>query len=161
RRAGLEPLSLAPKDGLALMSSNGISVGLGALVVDRAAGLAAVADLAAAASLEAVRGNPSTTAPAVADAKDPDGQRASAVRLRTAAAGGALLEPGAARSVQDALSFRVAPQVHGALLDYITATTRAVEAELNSSSDNPLVVTGTNEMVHNGNFHPIVMAVAF
>ena len=73
RRAGLEPLSLAPKDGLALMSANGISVGHGALVVDRAAGLAAVADLATAVALEAVRGNPSTTLPAVASAKDHHG----------------------------------------------------------------------------------------
>ena len=45
--------------------------------------------------------------------------------------------------------------------DYVAATGRAVEAELNSTSDNPLVVIDTGEMVHNGNFHPIVMAVAF
>ena len=160
-RAGITPLTLAPKDGLALLSANGLSVGQGALVADRAARLAAAADVATAVSLEAFRGNVSPLLPAVGAAKPYPGQIESARRQLDALAGGDLRTPGAARSVQDPLSFRVAAQVNGALHEYVGAATRAVETELNSASDNPLVGADGGEMIHNGNFHPIVMAIAF
>jgi histidine ammonia-lyase len=160
-RAGITPLVLGPKDGLALLSANGLSVGHGALVVDRARRLADTADLAVAVSLEAVRGSAEPTLPAVAAAKPFPGQAVSAARQRAALAGGELLAPGAARSVQDPLSFRVAAQVNGALRDYVEAAGAAVTAELNASGDNPLVDPASGQMIHNGNFHPIVPAIAF
>jgi len=72
-----------------------------------------------------------------------------------------LLQPAAATSIQDPLSFRVAPQVHGALRELLGFARRAVETELNSQSDNPLVSVEDQAMVHNGNFHPIMLALAF
>ncbi len=75
--------------------------------------------------------------------------------------GSYLLEPGSARSVQDALSFRVVPQVHGALREFIAFCHRAVEIELNSASDNPLVSVEGRAVLSNGNFQPVVLAVAF
>ncbi len=63
--------------------------------------------------------------------------------------------------MQDPLSFRVAAQVNGALREYVDVVSRAVETELNSACDNPLVDAGTGQIVHNGNFHPIVMAIGF
>ena len=62
--------------------------------------------------------------------------------------------------MQEALSFRVAPQVHGALREVLVFAVTAVETELNSGGDNPLV-SSDGRMVHNGNFEPMVMAVAF
>ena len=63
--------------------------------------------------------------------------------------------------MQDPLSFRVIPQVHGAFREAIAWARRAVEVELNGRGDNPLVSIEQDAMIHNGNFHPIVMAIAF
>jgi histidine ammonia-lyase len=161
RRAGIAPLILSGKDGLALISANGVSVGQAALVVARAAAVAEAADIAAALSMEATGANPSVLHPAVGRAKPIPGQVAAAEHLRVLLAGSALLEPGGARSVQDALSFRVVPQVHGALREYITAARSAVAAELSAAADNPLVSVPDQALVSNGNFHPVVLAIAF
>lgn len=161
RRAGITPLRLQGKDGLALISSNGVSIGNGALVLTRAGRTADAADIAAALSLEAVRGNPSIAFPAVARAKPYPGQIAAAAHLMEALTGSQLLDMGGPRSVQDALSFRVVPQVHGALRDFIAAARNAVEVELNAASDNPLVDVGSGTVLSNGNFHPMVLAISF
>ncbi len=160
-RAGIAPAVLAAKDGLALISSNGVSIGHGALVVTEAGDMAEAADLVAALSLEATRGNPSFVHPAVAAAKPYPGQVAVCEHIRSALENSYLLHPDVPASIQDPLSFRVVPQVHGALRDFIDAARRSVEQELNSMSDNPLVSVRDQAMVHSGNFHPIVMAIAF
>jgi histidine ammonia-lyase len=161
RRAGIPPLRLEGKDGLALISSNGVSVGHGAIVAGHAARVADAADEAAALSLEATGGNPSIVLPAVGRAKPYPGQVAAAAHLLDLLQGSRLLEAAGPRSVQDALSFRVIPQVHGALREFLAVTRRAVEVELNSASDNPLADVGSGTVISNGNFHPMVMAVAF
>jgi histidine ammonia-lyase len=161
RRAGIAPLVLEGKDGLALLSANSLSIGDGALAVHRAARAAGTADVAAALSMEAIGANPSVVLPAVAAAKPFPGQVEAAAHLRDLLAGSHLLERGAAHSVQDPLSFRVAPQVHGALREQLAAARRAVEIELNSASDNPLVSLEEQTLISNGNFHPMVLAIAF
>ena len=98
--------------------------------------------------------------PAVARAKGIPGQAAAADHIRELMSGSALFEAGAARSVQDALSFRVVPQVHGALREYVAAARNAVTVELNSADDNPLVSVPDQAMISNGNFHPMVLAIA-
>ena len=160
-RAGIEPLQVEPKDGLTILSSNAVSIADAARAVERAERVAAAADVVAALSLEATSGNASIVQPAVGDAKPFAGQRASCAAVAAALEGSFLLEPGAARSVQDPLSFRVIPQVHGAFREAIAAARDAVEVELNGRGDNPLVSIDDDAMVHNGNFHPLVMAIAF
>lgn len=160
RRAGIAPLVLEPKDGLALISANGVSIGHAAMVVARAAQVADVADVSAALSMEATNANLSVIDQVVAEAKPFPGQIAAARHLRTLLAGSHLLDDGSGQSVQDALSFRVVPQVHGALREYIAFARRAVEIELNSASDNPLVSTSDQRILSNGNFHPMVLAIA-
>ena len=160
RRAGITPLVLAGKDGLALISANGVSVGQAALVVARAARAAEVADVAVALSMEATRANPSVLHPAVGRAKGVPGQVAAADHLRDLLSGSALLGSGGAVSVQDPLSFRVAPQVHGALREYVAAARAAVQTELAAAADNPLVSVEDRTLVSNGNFHPMVLAIA-
>ena len=151
---------LGGKDGLALISANGVSVGHAALVAARAARVAEAADVAAALSMEATGANTSVLQPAVGRAKPIPGQIAAADHLRALLAGSPLLEPGGARSVQDALSFRVVPQVHGALREYVTAARSAVTAELNAAADNPLVSAPDQALISNGNFQPVVLAIA-
>ena len=161
RRAGIAPLVLSGKDGLALMSANGVSVGQGALVAVRAARAAEAADIAAGLSMEATAANVSVLHPAVGRAKAIPGQIAAADHIRDLLDGSPLLDPASARSVQDALSFRVVPQVHGALREYVSAATSAVTTEVNAAGDNPLAAVPEGVLISNGNFHPMVMAIAF
>ena len=159
-RAGLEPAVPEPKDGLTLVSANGVSIGHAALVVDRARRLARLADLAVAMSLEAVDGNPSILDPVVLAAKPVPGQLASGAAIRGFLGGSGLLEPGGPKSVQDPLSFRVAPQVHGAFREFVDLLDHHVTLELNAIDDNPMVDVATGRMLSNGNFHPMAMALA-
>jgi histidine ammonia-lyase len=160
RRAGLEPIVLEPKDGLALVSANGVSVGWAALVAERADRAIRAADLALALSLEGARGNPSIVDAAAVAAKPVPGQAESARFVRALLRGSDRWTAGGSDSVQDPLSFRVGPQVHGAYRELLDLLTRNVAAELAASDDNPLVIAAEERMVSNGNFHPMAMALA-
>ncbi len=160
RSAGIEPLRLEPRDGLALISANSVSIGHGALVATRARRSVDAADLAVALSMEGIRGNPSIVDPIVGVAKGIPGQVESADRIRRFLDGSALCRPGGPASVQDPLSFRAAPQVHGALREVIRFLVDAVEVELAAGDDNPLVSVADGRLVSNGNFHPMVVALA-
>jgi histidine ammonia-lyase len=119
-----------------------------------------VADIVAAVSLEAAQGNPSIVEPIVAAAKPVAGQAVAAGRILLLLEGSRLCRAGGARSVQDPLSFRVIPQVHGAAREVVRFATEAVDAELAAMDDNPLVSVEEGRMVSNGNFHPMLMALA-
>jgi histidine ammonia-lyase len=160
-RAGIAPHRLRPKDGLALISANSASIGLGALAALSAERTAILADVAGALSLEAIAGNPGPFDEEAAQAKPLPGQIAAAAHLRELLAGGELTEPGRAGSVQDPLSFRVMPQVHGALRDQVAAARSAVEVELNAIGDSPLVSIERDRLLSTGNFHPMGLALAF
>jgi histidine ammonia-lyase len=158
--AGLAPLTLEPKDALALISSNALALGHGAVLVRDLGRLLALADLVAACSLEAIRGNPSVVEPAVAEARRSRGQQDTSERIRRALAGSARTDPAAAASVQDPLSFRVVPQVHGACRDVLAGAAEDLTAELNAPSDNPLVDVAAGRVISNGNFHAMNVALA-
>jgi histidine ammonia-lyase len=160
RRAGLTPARLEPKDGLAVISANAVSVGHGALVAARAVDVVGVADLIVAASMEAIGGNPSVVDPLVGAAKGIAGQVESADAIRRHLAGSDRCVPGAPASVQDPLSFRVAPQVHGACREVVRFLADAVVTELAACDDNPLVSRAERRLISNGNFHPMVLALA-
>jgi histidine ammonia-lyase len=161
RRAGIPILRLAPKDGLAMISNNGLAVGHGAVVANRAMAALELADLAATLSLEAISGNTSVFEPAVAAAKGGPGQMAVSDHCRALLRDSAILDERASRTVQDPLSFRVVPQVHGALWEFVELARKSVEDELNAMTDNPLVSRKEQRMISNGNFHPMVLALAF
>src|ERR687887_31609 len=158
RQAGIAPLRLAPKDGLALVSANGVSIGWASIVADRAATLVEAGDVVLAISLEAINGNLSIVDPAVAVAKGIPGQTAAADHLRRLLAESRVGGVDNQSSVQDPLSFRVGPQVHGAAREFVGLLGQAVETELNASDDNPLVLAD-GRLISNGNFHPIVLAL--
>src|ERR687896_390653 len=160
-RAAIAPHRLRPKDGLALISGNGVSIGLGALAALAAERTAVLADVAGALTLEAIAGNPGPFDEEAARAKPLPGQIAAAAHLRALLAGGDLAGPRPARSVQDPLSFRVMPQVHGALRDQVAAARAAVEVELKAVDDSPLVSIDQDRLMSTGNFHPMALALAF
>jgi histidine ammonia-lyase len=159
-RAGIAPVRLGPKDGLTVISANGVSIGHAALVVDRARVLGDTADLIVAVSLEAARGNPSVVDAVVATAKPVPGQAVAAARIRRYLEGSRLSVAVGSGSVQDALSFRVAPQVHGAFREVLTFATASVDTELAAMDDNPVVSIAEDRMISNGNFHPMLLALA-
>ena len=160
-RAGIEPLRLEPKDGLTFMSCNAFSIAGGAIALARSRDVATLADMVAALSMEAARASTSSVLEEVADAKPYEGQRASARAVREALADGDLATGSVEASVQAPISFRVIPQVHGAMRDSIDKARDTVLVELNGRGDNPLVSIEDGEMIHNGNFDAVVMALAF
>lgn len=161
RRAGIPPCPLRPKDGLALISANGMSIGLGALAVVDLEQLSEIADAIGCLSLEAIGGNLEPFRKEVTSAKPFAGQMAAAQHMRECLAGSYLETRRREASVQDPLSFRVMPQVHGAMREYIAIARRVVEVELNSSGDNPMVSLDRDDLISNGNFDPVVLGVAF
>jgi histidine ammonia-lyase len=160
-RAGLEPYSMRPKDGIALISANATSIGLGALAVADAERVARLADHAGALTVEALSGNVSAFDAEVAAGKPFPGQVAVSAHMRSLLHGSRLQGPGTARHVQDPISVRTIPQVHGALRDQLAAVRNAVEIELNAVDDNPLVSADRDELLSNGNFSPMVLALSF
>jgi histidine ammonia-lyase len=159
-RAGVQAHMPAPQDALSLISGNATSIGLGALAVLEAERTAELADVAGVLTLEVVDGSITPFDAEVAAAKPFPGQVAAAAHLR-ALLDGSDLETRDGPSIQDPLSLRVMPQVHGALRDQIRAARDSVHTELNARDDNPLVSVVRRRMIPNGNFHPLVLALAF
>lgn len=159
RGAGIEPVTLQPKDALAVISSNALTVGHGISQWRAVDKLAAMADLVAAVSMEAMRANPSIFDPAVAGARASSGQKATSNNLRAALEGSSRVDSATA-SVQDPISFRVVPQVHGACRDVLAGLATNLGNELNAASDNPMVDIASGRVLSNGNFHPMNVALS-
>lgn len=157
---GLRPLALAPKEGLSLINGTAGLLAVGTLALATAERLVRTADVTGAMSLEALKGSHAPFADAIVRARPHPGAIAVAEHLR------ALLEDSAiaashvdCHEVQDAYSLRCMPQVHGSTRDLLAFTRRVVEVELDSTTDNPLVLPdGT--IKSGGNFHGQPVAAA-
>jgi histidine ammonia-lyase len=160
-RAGLAPIELAPKEALALISANGVTLGHGALVLHDVADLVDWLQVASALSLEGFAGNLSIIHPGTVRLQSQIGLNTAAARLRELLEGSYLWEPGAARNLQDPLSFRCVPRSHGALYDALSYARSTLEAELNAANDNPLVLVEEGAIVSVGNFDVAGLAMAF
>ena len=151
--AGLAPLALAPRDGLALCGHDGFSTAAAAFALNRSWTALRSLQAATALSLEAFRANLTPLrADALAVRKQP-GEEAVASELRRLLCGSELERPGAARRLQDPLSLRNVVQVHAALLAALHGSTRLVEMEMNGATDNPAVLPENHEVVSTGNYH--------
>jgi histidine ammonia-lyase len=164
-RANLEPLSLAAKEGLALINGTQLTVGLAALCVADAERALRGADIAGALTTEVSMGTTASCDQAIQGVRPHAGQAASARNIRRLTTDSAIVESHRnCDRVQDAYSIRCIPQVHGAVRDAINHLREAVETELNSATDNPLVfpgeavddrASGTDSVgvISGGNFH--------
>lgn len=157
RRAGLEPLSLRAKEGLALNNGTQVMTGLGALALVAAERLADTADVAGAMTLEGLRGTPDAFHPALQAARPHPGQIRSADRLRALLADSEIREShrvGDPR-VQDAYALRCMPQVHGAFRNALGYISSVLVTEANSATDNPLIFPDVDGglVLSGGNFH--------
>jgi histidine ammonia-lyase len=161
-RAGLEPVQLQEKEGLALINGTQATTGLGVLAAISAELALETAELAGAMSLEGLMGTPTPFDERVHANRPHPGQIASAARLRALLAESEIREShrlGDPR-VHDAYSLRCMPQVHGAAREVLGFVRRVLEIEINSSTDNPLVFADSAEVLSAGNFHAQLPAQA-
>jgi histidine ammonia-lyase len=169
KRAGLAPIVLAAKEGLALLNGTQAMTAVGALAVARARCVAQLADLAGAMSLEALMGTPAAFDPRIHQARPHAGQIRAAEHLLELLAGSEIRESHREhdKRVQDAYCLRCMPQVHGAVRDALEHVRGILEIESGSATDNPLVFpknsskTKEREVLSGGNFHGAPLAYAF
>ncbi len=164
-RAGIEPVELQAKEGLALINGTQYMTSSGALSLADAAQLASVADVAGAMSLEALKGSEHPFEDRLMALRPHPGQAIVASNLRTLLAdSGIMVSHRDCGKVQDPYSLRCMPQVHGASRDALRWATEVTTREMNSVTDNPSVFVdadGHADIVSGGNFHgqPIAYAL--
>ncbi|MBW6514665.1 MAG: histidine ammonia-lyase [Candidatus Syntrophosphaera sp.] len=161
RRAGIPPVKLAAKEGLALNNGTQVMAALGILKLLEAERLCRQADIIAAASIDALKGTPRAFDSLIHALRPHPGQLSSAANLRL------LLENSPLReshrdcgNVQDAYSLRCTPQVHGAVRDALAYVRGVLEVEANSATDNPLIFPAEDKVISGGNFHGEPLALA-
>jgi histidine ammonia-lyase len=167
KRAGITPVALEAKEGLSLLNGTQGMLALLSLALHEADILADTADVAAALSLDALRGSPGAFDPRIMQARAYHGAATTARNLARLNEGSQIRESHRSSEkdarVQDAYSLRCTPQVHGAVRDSLRQSRDMAVVELNSATDNPLVFaneTGSGDIVSGGNFHgqPLAMA---
>jgi histidine ammonia-lyase len=153
-------VDLQAKEALALLNSNAFSTGMAALAVADATRLLDALDVAGALDLEAFAANATMLHKEIGRVRPYPGLVVSLERFHELLEGSYLWEPDAARNLQDPLTFRCLPQVHGALRDALEFVQRQVTTELNASQENPLVLTEEDRIVSIANFDILPLAAA-
>jgi histidine ammonia-lyase len=159
-RSGFE---VAENEGLALVSSNAFTTAWACIATADADALLSVLDVAGALDLEAFGANLTCLHPVIEQTRPFPGLAETLSRLRAMLAGSYLWQPGAARFLQDPLTFRCLPHIHGAARDALDYARNILQLELNSSQSNPVVVVPERRIVSVGNFDigPLAAALDF
>ncbi|HEY8087342.1 MAG TPA: histidine ammonia-lyase [Polyangiaceae bacterium] len=164
KRAGVTPVALEAKEGLALINGTQFMASLGTLALLDAEHLCTVADIAGAMSLEALKGSSRPFDERLQAARPHPGQAVVARNLRALLAESDIMESHKhCGKVQDAYSLRCMPQVHGASRDALAWVRSVLEREINSVTDNPSVFLtegGGADILSGGNFHGQPLALA-
>ena len=158
--AGLQPIDVGPKDGLCLVNGTRCLAGLSCLGVVEAARLADWADIIAALSFEALKGQTDAFDEEVLNLKPHAGVVAVGKRLRALLKGSEVMAHFRGHRTQDALSLRSIPQVHGATRDQLDHARKQIVIELKSATDNPLVLGMPDSYRVISNAHPHGQSVA-
>ncbi len=162
--AGLEPVILEAKEGLALINGTQAMTAIGALIVHDAQHLATLADIAGAMSLEALKGTAAAFDARVTAVRAHPGATAVAGNLRRLASDSPIHASHLnCEKLQDAYSLRCMPQVHGASRDALSHVADVVTRECNAVTDNPLIFADTDDVISAGNFHgqPIALVMDY
>ena len=165
-KAGIKPIQLDYKEGIALNNGTQLMTAIAALTIHRAENLIETAEVAAALTMEALMGVSDALDEKIHKARPHAGQAITAKNMRELIAGSKLVQTGEGAIAKigrphDAYSLRCTPQVFGAARDAIAYARKVVEVEINSATDNPLVFPETGECLSGGNFHgqPIALAM--
>jgi histidine ammonia-lyase len=164
RRTGLKAVELQCKEGLALINGTAVMSGIGTLAVVDAENLLKMADISGMMSLEALKGVDNFARAEIHQMRPHKGQIDSAENMRKLIEGSGIIDKFRdSGKVQDAYSLRCMPQVHGASRDTLKHVHSVLAVEVNSVTDNPLVVLETEEIISGGNFHgqPVALVMDF
>ena len=163
-KCGLKPLQLEAGEGLALVNGTQVMTAIGALALYDAGVLAQLTDIAAAMSLEVLMGSRTEFDPKIHQVRPHPGQAAAADNMaRITQRSEIITSHKDCSRIQDAYTLRCSPQVHGATRDAIRYCRDVIETEMNSSTNNPLIFSDSEEFLLGGNFHgqPVAMAMDF
>jgi histidine ammonia-lyase len=162
KKAGLRPVVLEAKEGLALLNGTQAMHAVGGLALFRAKRLARVADSVGAMTLEALKGTPTAFDSRIQKARPHPGQEAVAKHLRHLLRDSEIRQSHLVNDprVQDAYSLRCMPQVHGAVRGALEHCEEVLEIESASATDNPLVFAESGDVLSGGNFHGAPLALA-
>ncbi len=157
-KAGIKPVTLSSKEGLAIINNTSTMSSIASLAINDASKLIEIADLCAALSLQALMGTAKAYDKRIHQIKPHDGQVKTADNMRNLLEGSKLLDE---VRIQEAYSFRCVPQIHGAIREAMTYVRKVVTTEINSVTDNPLIFDGEKPVViSGGNFHGEAVALA-
>ncbi|MBU0534868.1 MAG: histidine ammonia-lyase [Patescibacteria group bacterium] len=158
RKAGIKPVQLSSKEGLALINNTTAMSSVASHVVHDFRWLIELADTCAALSLQALRGTDKAYDARIHAIKPHDGQIQTAANLRALLRGSTFVDR---TRVQEAYSFRCLPQIHGAIREAYYYVNKVVGTEINSVTDNPLIFSGDEpDVISGGNFHGEPVAIA-
>lgn len=164
KKAGLQPVTLAAKEGLALTNGTSVMTALGTLAVERAERLSKTANAAGCLSLEALNGTSLAFDERIHQLRPHPRQQTCAAELRKILEGSQFTRGIDPSNIQDAYTLRCIPQVHGAVQEAIAYTRWVMEIELNAVTDNPLIFieeeTQDVSILSGGNFHGEPLAIA-
>jgi histidine ammonia-lyase len=155
-----DDVELLAKEGIALVNSNAFATALASLAVADAERLVDTLDVTGAMDLEGFAANATLLHDAIGDVRPYPGLCFALERLRGLLEGSYLWEKGSARNLQDPLTFRCLPQIHGATRDALEFAKRQLEIELNASQENPLVIPDEDRIVSVANFDILPLAAA-
>ncbi|GAB1476575.1 histidine ammonia-lyase [Bacillota bacterium] len=157
--AGITPVKLTSKEGLALINGTPAMCALGSLAVADALKLMKTADVIAALSMESEHGIVDAMDERIHALRRQPGQIVTAENMRRLFAGSKRIRHQGEERVQDAYSFRCIPQIHGASRDTIEFVKTIIDNELNAVTDNPIIFADTDQAISGGNFHGQYLAI--
>lgn len=157
--AGIEPVMLTAKEGLALINGTPAMCSIGALAVIDSMQLMRTAEVIAALSMEAENGIIDAMDERIHALRGQPGQITVAENMRRLLNGSKYISRQGEKRVQDAYVFRCIPQIHGASRDAIEFVTNIINNEINAVTDNPIIFPETNEAISGGNFHGQYLAI--
>jgi len=163
-KCGLKPIQLESGEGLALVNGTQVMTAIGALAIDSAITLSKMTDIAAAMSLEVLMGSRTEFDKRIHQIRPHPGQASAADNMERIIHNSEIITSHKDCSrVQDAYTLRCSPQVHGATKDAIGYCRRVIETEMNSSTNNPLIFSESQDFLLGGNFHgqPVALALDF
>ncbi len=158
---GLKPLSLGPKDGLAIVSSNAVGAGHGALLLNDLASFLKIADAIYALSLEGFNGNVTPLDDRTHQLRRYKGQREAAALVRNYLEGSFVYAPDRHKAVHDPLCYRNVPQIHGAVREMLDYAKERLETHLNTTDDNPCLLLEERTILPSANFEPLNWVLGF
>jgi len=161
KRAGLTPIVLTSKEGLALINGTQAMTGIGSLALYDGLNLLKLSDIAAALTLEALNGLTDAYIPDIHEIRPHQGQMDTAANLLRLVEGSERTTKSGEIRVQDAYTLRCVPQIHGASKDALRYVDGKVSIEMNSVTDNPIILADKDKAVSGGNFHGQPMALSF